>query len=438
MRYLLNVVYLALLCAYLPVILFQRVVNGKRRPGLWSKVVGSGPVRQGDKHCILFHAVSLGEVNAIKRLVKEFQLSTTTQTGLDAAEKSFAEINVCLLPFDFTWATKRFLANLKPDIVVLAELEIWPNLLRECRTRSIPTCLVNARLNEKSHAKYQRLIRWMGNVFGQLNRVCCQNEEYARRFESLGVPESNTVVTGNLKYDSLLVDRENAVIQSFRKLVRIGDDELVLIAGSTQAPEEQLVIDAFKKLEVQFPQLRLLICPRHPERFDEVAGLLEHEKVRFCRRSQMVETTESESSAVERVVLLDCMGELGNWWGVGHIAFVGGSFGNRGGQNMIEPLGLSNAVCFGPNTRNFAQEVGGLVAYDAAVQLQEPSDLLAFIKNCVNDKEYRDRLANNGRRYLNDHSNCDQPAWLITLKNIEMLMNEQPSEIEKRRDQRAA
>lgn len=417
MRYILNVGYLVLFACYLPVLFLQKKFQGKRRPGIWHKFMGVVPAcsrktgtslasdEQVEEHgCIVFHAVSLGEVNAIRQLVLNYQaanpqkkivVSTTTQTGLEAAQKAFPELTVCLLPFDFTWAVNRFLNTLRPEKLVLAELEIWPNLLSECRRRGIQTCLVNGRLSEKSYLKYRRFRFVFRSVFANLDLVCVQHADYRERFAKIGVPSDRIRVLGNLKYDSLLLSRDEPQAREFRELLKTRTQDVVFLAGSTQAPEELLAIEAYLRLREQFPHLRLVICPRHPERFDAVAELLKSRNVPFRRRSQIAESQKGDN---DQNVLIDSVGELRYWWAVADVAFVGGSFGNRGGQNMMEPAALGAAVCFGPNTHNFTQEVQWLTRDNAAVQLQTDSDLAEFLERCLAEPGYRNTLGQNARR----------------------------------------
>ncbi|MEC9092365.1 MAG: glycosyltransferase N-terminal domain-containing protein [Planctomycetota bacterium] len=406
MRYIYNLIYLVLFAVFSPVAWIQKHLQGKSRPGIWKKFFGSGILRRGTKPCILFHAVSLGEVNAIGKLVLDYKklypefdvvISTTTQTGQDAAKKLLPHLEICWLPFDFSWAVKRFLHQVKPNLIVLAELEIWPNLLAECKRQSIATCLVNARMSETSFNRYRRLGTLFRRVFNQLDLVCVQNQSYHNRFQKLGVDPQRIIITGNLKYDSLLRDRAHPKIVQFRSLVNFQPGEIILLAGSTQSPEESMAIETYLALEQKFPKLRLFLCPRHPERFDEIAAQLESKGVLFSRRSLLENSTKSK---VQRNLLLDSVGELRYWWGLADIALVGGSFGNRGGQNMMEPAALGSAVCFGPNTRNFVQEVQFLKTAQAAVELKNGNELTAFVQRCLSESEFRQKIGTQARHLL--------------------------------------
>ncbi len=430
MRYILNFIYLVALGFYLPLIAFQRILKGKKRPGLWTKFSGNVAPREDGEKCVWFHAVSLGEVNAIKLLVEQFArsnprfnivISTTTQTGFDAAQKSFPNCELIYFPFDFTWAVRNAIKRIRPALVVLAELEIWPNFLRECEIQNVKTCIVNGRLSEKSFLKYKRLNWLLRQTLKRLDRVCVQNGPYAKRFVELGVHADQVSVSGNLKFDTLLFNQRHEKITAFRNLINVTETDIVFCAGSTQAPEEEIAIASYLKLSKRHPSLRMLICPRHPERFSDVATLLAKHSIPFTRRSDLA-GVKNEASTIERVVLLDAMGELKYWWGVADIAFVGGSFGNRGGQNMLEPAALGAAVCFGPNTRNFANEVESMLSADAAHQLAESDELAKFIDMCCRDPESRKRLGQNAARLLSSHRNDGITATQKTLCLIEALL----------------
>ena len=294
---------------------------------------------------------------------------------------------------------------------------------------------MNARLSQRSFEKYSRFAFFFQKVFRSFAAVCCQNEEGADRFKQLGVDVNRITVTGNLKYDDLLADRDNIVSQEFRQLIQLGQDQSVFLAGSTQAPEEEIAINAYLELCDASPDLRLLICPRHPERFSEVAHILETRDIPYSRRSQLGEIQSSQRQdqiPCERVVLLDCVGELKYWWAIADMAFVGGSFGDRGGQNMMEPVALGLPVCFGPYTRNFAQEVRQLLNAEAAIQLEEPAELADFLNRCLREIGFAQRLTENARKLMNSQSNSHTKAWQTSLQVIHRIVSEAPSSAKRR------
>ncbi|HEY1064738.1 MAG TPA: glycosyltransferase N-terminal domain-containing protein, partial [Pirellulales bacterium] len=279
-----------------------------------------------------------------------------------------------------------------PDLLLLAELEVWPNLIEAAHQAGAKVAVFNGRLSEKSFRGWRRLLSAGRAIFSQLDFVAAQNEEYAQRFRALGVSAEAIVTPGNVKFDGCPSDRRAPAVERLRTMAAIQADDFVFIAGSTQAPEEEHALDVFERLSVDRPRMRLVIVPRHPERFDEVARMLEARRVVFERRSRLDQPSPNPTA---RVLLVDTVGELSAWWGLADAAFVGGSFGRRGGQNMLEPAGYGAAVCFGPNTWNFRVVVEQLLAREAAVVVASPTELEAFVAR-VHDEPYS--AAQLGRR----------------------------------------
>jgi len=399
-NYLLNLVYLLLLIAVSPLILYAAIRKGKYREGFAAKFLGLAPRRTSDAPCVWLHAVSVGEVNLLAGLIAELErrrpelecvISTTTTAGYLLARQKYAPRKVFYCPLDFTWAVRAALRRVRPDLLVLAELELWPNLVSLSARRGVPVAVANGRLSAASHRGYSKarpLVRWM---LRRVNLVAAQNEEYAERFRDLGPAGLAVKVTGSLKYDGAETDRHNETTRRLKELAGISSDDIVFLAGSTQEPEEQLAIETFRRLGEAHPRLKLLIVPRHPHRFEEVAALLVRSGLPWRRRSELVTGKHSAT----RVLLIDTVGELGAWWGTADIAFVGGSMGSRGGQNMIEPAAYGAAVSFGPNTRNFRDVVEAMFAADAARVVHDREELTAFVRDCL---EHPEQAAEMGRR----------------------------------------
>jgi 3-deoxy-D-manno-octulosonic-acid transferase len=204
-----------------------------------------------------------------------------------------------------------------------------------------------------------------------------QNDEYARRFIALGASPESVRITGSIKFDNAVTDRDNPKTRRLRELAGISPTDIVFLAGSTQHPEEALALAAFGRLSAEWPALRLVLVPRHPDRFDEVAALLDRCGVCWQRRSSLASPAADPQA---RALLVDTVGELGAWWGTAQIAFVGGSLSRRGGQNMIEPAGYGAAVAFGPNTWNFRDVVAALLAADAAKVVRNGDAMAEFVR----------------------------------------------------------
>jgi 3-deoxy-D-manno-octulosonic-acid transferase len=230
--------------------------------------------------------------------------------------------------------------------------------------------------------------------------IAVQNDEYAERFLQLGALPESVHTTGSIKFDGAQTDRDNSKTRSLAKLACIRPSDVVFLAGSTQEPEEAMALTAFERLADEIPDLKLIVTPRHPDRFGQVAGILERAGIVWQRRSEL---NESGGNPDTRVLLVDAVGELGAWWGVSHIAYVGGSMGGkRGGQNMIEPAGYGAAVCFGPNTDNFRDVVTMMQQRDAAVVVADGEALVEFVKRCVVDRPYAEQLGQRAQSLVAD------------------------------------
>ncbi len=387
MRYLLNCLYLLLLIAASPWLLYVAVRKGKYREGWAAKFWGRVPVRAGDRRCVWLHAVSVGEVNLIKPVLTALErewpdvecvVSTTTRAGYELARQKYAPRLVFYCPLDFSWAVSSALRRIRPDVLILAELELWPNLMLAARRRGTRVAVVNGRLSERSFRGYRRIVGWVQRWLREIDVIGAQNATYAERFATLGMPRDRVVVTGSVKFDGAVGDRSNATTRRLAELAGISGEDLVFLAGSTQHPEEQLAIEAYQQLCGEFPRLRLIVVPRHAERFEEVAKLLEKSGVPWVRRSSL---RPGEPPGTARVMLVDTIGELGAWWGLARFAYVGGSMGSRGGQNMIEPAAYGADVCFGPQTQNFRDVVGLLLAADAATVVRSGPELIDWLRN---------------------------------------------------------
>ena len=393
----LNLVYLTLLVVSVPLILWAMIRTGKYREGYLEKFFGLVPLRDGDALCVWIHAVSVGEVNLLATILKQlraahpdwqFVVSTTSRTGYELACKKYAEHTVCYCPLDFSWAVRRAMRRIRPTLLVLAELELWPNLILAAKDEGARVAIINGRMSDHSFPGYQRFRLLVSRLLGQLDLIAAQNEESATRFLALGAPAERVHVTGSLKYDGAQTDRQNSRTQAFRQLAGFRDGDIVFLAGSTQDPEEQYCVEIFRRLASTHPRLRLVLVPRHPERFDAVAKLLDESQLEWTRRSALTNENSRERTARRPALLVDTVGELGAWWGAASIAFVGGSFGSRGGQNMIEPATYGAAVSFGPNTRNFRDVVAALLAHDAAIEVHTATELETFVRRALEDQDW--------------------------------------------------
>ncbi len=407
----LNAVYLLLILASLPWFLWAAWRKGKYREGYAEKFLGRVPERTSDAPCVWLHAVSVGEVNLLDPLLlaiarrrpdAECVISTTTHTGINLARKKYPEHTVFYCPLDFTWAAAEAMRRIRPDVLMLAELELWPNLVAAARRRGARVAVVNGRLSESSFRGYRRIRPLLRRVLECIDLVAVQDGTYAERFLALGARRETVHVTGSMKYDGAQTDRNNPATRRLVELAGFAPDDVVFLAGSTQEGEEQAALETFRELAGAFPRLRLVLVPRHPERFDAVGRLLDASGVGWMRRSRLSDGSSGASAPAACVLLVDTVGELGAWWGAAHIAFVGGSLGSRGGQNMIEPAAYGAAVSFGPNTRNFRDIVAALLARDAAVVVADRAELTAFVRRCLDSPGWAADLGRRAQQHVRE------------------------------------
>jgi len=391
----LNIFYLVAALLALPWVAWRRLSGGRPVAAPWTRFTGGiEPLRPPLYPRIWLHGVSVGEVQLLAGLAAEIRrqadaagravdcvISSSTTTGLEVAARRFEPDRTFPCPLDFTWAVHRVLDRVQPDLLVLGELELWPNLIVRTARRGIPIIVVNGRLGPRSAAGYARIAPLVRGVLGRVSLVMARSPEDGARFTALGAPR--VVVAGSLKFDGVQGNRSDPEVVRLRSLAGVPDDAPVFLAGSTQAPEEEFAIEAFRAVERAHPRLRLVLVPRHVERAGEVAALLDRSGLRWQRRSRL---DAEPADPAARVLLVDTTGELGRWWGTATIAFVGGSLdGRRGGQNMLEPAAYGAAVCFGPHTRNFAREVETLLAADAAEVVADAAALRVFVARCLDE-----------------------------------------------------
>ncbi|MGE3242956.1 MAG: 3-deoxy-D-manno-octulosonic acid transferase [Pirellulales bacterium] len=425
--WLLNIVYLALLAICAPFVAWAAIRTGKYRDGYAHKLLGLVPRREGDAACVWLHAVSVGEVNLIATILRQlraahpdwdFVVSTTSRTGYELATIKYSDLTVFYCPLDLSWAVRTAVRRIRPTMLVLAELELWPNLILAAKSAGARVAILNGRMSDHSFPGYLRFRPLVAQLLSQIDLIAAQNEESADRFRALGAPAERVQVTGSLKYDGAQTDRANPRTIALRQLAGFADDDVVLLAGSTQEPEERYSLETYRQLSVTHPRLRLVLVPRHPERFEAVAELLEQSGIDWRRRSQLASGPSREPTARRPILLVDTVGELGAWWGAATIAFVGGSFGPRGGQNMIEPAAYGAAVSFGPNTRNFRDVVAALLAAEGAVVVRSAAELEAFVRRCLEEPEWAASLGANAQALVRSQLGATER----TLRLVESLL----------------
>ena len=344
------------------------------------------------------HAVSVGEVKAVRKLVEKLRLthpnqpvvlSTITPAGQELARNSpgLAD-HVFFFPLDLPGAIRRTLDRVNPELVLIAETEIWPNFLREARRRNIRVVMVNGRISDRSFPRYRVIRRWLKRVLDDFTLLGMQTEADRERIESIGADGRKVTVFGNLKYDALDLDR----VLAPELTERLSGVSPLWIAASTMPGEEEQVLDAFAEARKQHQDLTLLIAPRHPERFDAVEKTIRARGFEVSRRTR--------PGAVSEVLLLDSVGELASTFRHASVVFVGGSLVSRGGHNILEPAAFSKPIIFGPHMENFREISDMFIEEDAAVEVHNAAELAAAVGKFLADPAFGEKLGARARQLV--------------------------------------
>lgn len=430
MRYLLNLLYGVAILLYSPKILFRMLHQDRYRAG-WDQRLGRIERRCPEKPCIWLHAVSVGEVNATRTLIErlteqlpgyEIVISSTTDTGLARARALYGtDYAVFYFPFDLSWVMARAFRRLRPSVILLMELEVWPNLTAMAHTRNIPVVVINGRLSDKSFPKYRKVRRLVSRMFRKVSLVLAQTDEYAQRFIDLGCEPDKVIVSSSLKYDTAQTDGAVEGADRLAAQINLGSGRL-WVAGGTGPGEEKMVLDAFAKLKQQpgLDDLRLAIVPRKPERFEEVAGLIDAAGFGYVRYSAL-KANDSTVTGRPTVILGDTMGDLKKFYALATVVFVGRSLVPMGGSDMMEPTALGKCTLFGPHTFNFRQTVEVLLAGDGAIEVADEAALYEQTLRCLKNTEDARRIAANGQRVIRQNQGATQKTVDAVAKLIANL-----------------
>lgn len=379
-----------------------------------------------NKPVIWLHCVSVGETHAAAPLVNallhqypqhQILLTHTTPTGRAASEQLFGDsVQRVYLPYDVPFAVKRFLRHFKPEVGALMETELWFNLIAGCKQRKIPLLLVNARLSEKSARGYAKLDPLAREGLQSLSAIAAQTQPDAERLQSFGAGKAGNLISvvGNLKFDVMPPDDAIERGQILRNL--LGKHRPVLLAASTRDGEEAMILDAVANANV--PNLLTVIVPRHPQRFDEVAELLNKRGLSFCRRSDFSLGSVAADIPGNSIILGDSMGEMFTYYAACDVAFIGGSLLPLGGQNLIEACAVGKPVLIGPYTFNFEQAAALAITAGAAQRVQNSMDLAQATKTLFADETKRQQMATAALRF----SELSRGATLRTMVLIAAFM----------------
>jgi len=408
----LDVLYLGGLLVASPLLLARLARDRRLRGELRLGERLGGPPRAvrraagADPRPIWIHAASVGELNAARTFIEAAErrfaprrclVSTFTRTGLEQARERYGADRTFCLPLDLSFAAARFLEDLRPACIVLVELELWPNLLRQAARRGVPVVVVNGRITERNARRLRRLAPLLGTLrSGEPRLFCVQNETYRDRLVGLGVPHRRIRVTGALKYDAVRTEVPEPERERLRRALGLETGTPLWVAGSTWPGEEEVVLAVFKRLRGAAPGLRLLIAPKHIERAGAVERLVREAGLRPVRRSR------GASEGLEEVLILDSMGELVTAYSLASAAFVGRSLGDprrggRGGQNLLEPAALGVPTVFGPHVENFRDVAERLVRARGCRQVNDAEGLYVVLRRLLDDPAERTRMAQAAR-----------------------------------------
>jgi 3-deoxy-D-manno-octulosonic-acid transferase len=413
------------LIVLIPHFLFQALAHGKYIAGLRQRL-GSVPPVNG-KPVIWLHCVSVGETQAARPLAKrlkqqfphhELVVSTITRTGQTLARDVFRNqaASVFYFPFDWRWTVRRALKAVNPAVVLIMETELWPNFLRECKRRQIPVALVNGRISRQSYRRYKLIKFFLRRVLSSLSIAVMQSETDAQRLGALGMPNERLFNAGNLKFDAELGSELTNKTAELRRRFAFDSNVPLILAASTHAPEEEIILESMQRLRQKQP-VRLLLAPRHPERFNEVAALLQKSGLSWTRRTNPPEPSDTEAS----IVLLDTIGELPATYALAQIVFVGGSIVDKGGHNVLEPAAAGATVVTGAHTHNFhaivdlMNEAGALVQLPALEDAAAGEELAYVFEKLLASPAEREALGRRAKQLITANQGAaDRTMQLIT------------------------
>jgi len=427
-----DILYVLGLAAASPFLLVRMLRHKRYRTGKSQRLFGRVPIRYGRQPIIWVHGVSLGEVNAARGLVDELHaqlpdyqvvISASTDTGITQARKLFEPRHwVFQWPMDFSLTVRRALKRLRPDLVVLMEGELWPNFLAACKRRDIPVAVVNARVSDnKGYPRYRKLGRFARPLFRPLSAVGAQTQTYADRFAELGTPAENVHVTGMMKFDSAHVADSIDGQAELAAAMGLSTDETLIVAGGTGPGEEQMLLNIWPELAAAHPTARLAIVPRKPERFEEVARLIEAANHPILRRTLRPDGCTDPADA-KAVILGDTMGELRKFYALAAAVFVGRSLVPMGGSDMIEAAAMGKPTAFGPHTFNFPQAED--LAANGCARVSDEQALAGQLSAWLSDPAAAAQAGRAGQDCVRSHQGA-------TRRNVEMicgLLGRQPAE----------
>lgn len=367
----------------LPIYAAVRACRGKFLPG-WKEKFGKFTAPELGEKVIMFHGVSVGEVIALENLIKKTKetfpdykivITTGTKTGQEIAHKKFDNIVdfITYFPFDITICVELFLKKIKPSVVLIAETELWPTFAAYCKKRGIPLFVINGRISDSTYKSYRLLKGFFRELFKNYTKILTQSEEDKEKFISIGAPADKTMVMKNLKFDVKRADTNIEIGQ---------ENNRIIIAGSTHKGEDEIVLNAFSELKKEFPDIKLLLAPRHLTRVNEVKELVEKTKLPYGQRSN------NDTFLNNDIIILDTLGELSKMYQICDFAFIGGSFNKTGGHNPLEAVVYNKPAISGPSIHNFRDIYWILSRSKAGKVVKTPQELTKYMHKLLADKEF--------------------------------------------------
>ncbi len=431
MRFLYNILFLAGFALSTPYYFLKMWRRGNWQRGFAQRFGRyEGRVKQAltNRQVLWLHAVSVGEVNVCTQLIQaleprlpnlKFVVSTTTSTGMGELQKKLpSHIEKIYYPIDRRRFVTRALAAIHPAAIVLVEAEIWPNFLWHAHDFKIPLFLVNARLSEKSYRGYRRFGFLFRPVFAAFDGVGAQSEIDAAKLRELGCRPEAIHIVGNLKFDAAKLDERRLLdVPALLRRLGVPEGARILVAGSTHAGEEAILAAQFLRLRRQFPDLFLVLVPRHFERGNAVGEELGALGVKFVYRSALLESSQFKPGELDGL-LVNTTGELKYFYEYASVIFVGKSLTAEGGQNPIEPGALGKAMVFGPNMQNFAAIAAAFVTHDGAVQVRDAAELEQVLAELLADEPRRAALGRNARQFVRENQGAVERTADMIVKRL--------------------
>lgn len=412
-----DLIFLIFVIIYLPIYFFRK----KFHQGFWLRL-GILPKDLELERPIWLHAVSIGEVMAVKSLIEElrniyatkkFVISTVTATGNKVAQGIAKEYDfVTYLPLDFSSIVRSVIDRINPSIFIIAETEIWPNLINYLYKKNIPIVVVNGRISDVSFRGYSSIKFLLKPVLEKISIFCMQTERDADKLMHLGVPKVNIHITGNMKFDTAVYKEKVKDSIELRSKLDLDPQDKLFAAGSTHPGEEEIILEAYKDLQTQFSNLKILIAPRHPERSKDIAKI--SSRFGLCGIFISTLTAGSPSRVIKPVFILDVIGQLGNFYSIADIVFVGGSLIKRGGHNILEPAFLGKPILFGPYMFNFQDIADLFLCNKASIMVYDQEELKINIQDLLNNPAKIIELGQRARQLILENQGA-------TKRNVELL-----------------